>query len=89
MPDLTHLKHINHVDRLMHVDNVKRSKGMSSKSTQVGQPKSVFSGKITVIAIIIGIVFLTIIVIYPRIFSPSNIGRNSGPPPKITTPELH
>ena len=35
----------------------------------------------TVVAVIIGLIFLTIIVVHPRIFSPSNIGRNTGPAP--------
>jgi hypothetical protein len=52
---------------------------MSSKSSQHPHEKSGFSKKMLVIAVLIGIVFLTIIVIYPRIFSPSNIGTSAGP----------
>ncbi len=54
---------------------------MSSKSSQHPHEKSGFTLKMGVIAIIIGVVFLTIIIIYPRIFSPTNIGPNTGPGP--------
>jgi hypothetical protein len=52
---------------------------MSSKSSQGPHEKSGFSKKMLVIAVIIGIAFITIIIAHPRIFSPSNIGQNTGP----------
>jgi hypothetical protein len=52
---------------------------MSSKSSQGPHVKSGFSKKMLIVAVLIGAVFLTIIVAHPRIFSPSNIGANTGP----------
>lgn len=52
---------------------------MSSKSCQTGTPKQIFSTKMVVMAIIMITVFGTIIVAYPRIFSPSNIGTSTAP----------
>ena len=52
---------------------------MSTKSSQTGAPKQIFSGKMIMMAIIMLIVFGTIIVAYPRIFSPSNIGSSTAP----------
>jgi hypothetical protein len=52
---------------------------MSSQSMQSGHFKKGFSEKMTTIALIIGIIFLITILVYPRIFSPSNIGRTTAP----------
>ena len=51
---------------------------MSTKSSQgPHHPKQIFSKKMIVVAIIIGVVFITTILVYPRIFNPSNIGKDT------------
>ncbi len=65
---------------------------MSHKSSQGPHQKTGYSKKIHVFAIIMIIIFLTIIIKYPRIFSPSNIGRNTAPavtPPAVGIPGVN
>ncbi len=58
---------------------------MSTKSSQTSGPKQIFSGKMMVMAVIMLVVFGTIIMTYPRIFSPSNIGSSTAPVPPAAT----